>query len=214
MVTAVIFDIGGILEPNYSIVAELSAFLGTGDGVVRELLQRYHDPLSDGTMSLHDAYRSLADAGGTAVAPAEAAARHVELYRLATTTLDPRVVALIADLKRRYMVACLTNTEVEVARLNEARGYFRLFHRAYLSSSIGFHKPDPRIFRHVLGDLQAAPSEAVFIDDRSENVDGARAEGLHAIRYDGFEGCRSALRQLLGGDVGPGGETAPGGTRT
>ena len=50
------------------------------------------------------------------------------------------------------------------------------------SSSVGFRKPDPRIFEialQQLGDIQ--PAEAVFLDDYQANVDAAREMGLQAL---------------------------------
>jgi putative hydrolase of the HAD superfamily len=58
-------------------------------------------------------------------------------------------------------------------------------------------KPDARIYRDTISALEVTPHETLFIDDRIENVDAARALGIHAIQYlshDGFllelESCR------------------------
>ena len=198
MIAAIIFDIGGILEPDYSIVRELSDFIGLNVVTMRDHLRRVHDELSDGKMSLREAYGQLVALSGTAVPAGRAVEKHLELYRAATLTTDQRVHLLIERLKRDYTVACLTNTEAEVAQLNRQRGYFQLFHKAYLSTEIGLHKPDPRVFEYVLRDLRCGPAAAVFVDDRIENVQGARRVGLHAIHYEGFDAFPSALDQVLG----------------
>ena len=50
------------------------------------------------------------------------------------------------------------------------------------SSSVGFRKPDPRIFEIALGHLgELAPHEIVFLDDYQANVDAARSLGLQAL---------------------------------
>lgn len=54
-------------------------------------------------------------------------------------------------------------------------------------------KPDERIYRHTITALSVAPEEALFIDDRIENVDAARAVGIHAIQYVSHE---AFLREL------------------
>lgn len=209
LIRAVIFDIGGILEPNYAILAALAAFLGLDEDAMRDQVVRFHRPLTDGSMSLHELYRHLiARSDGRATAE-DAVAKHVELYLAATSTPDPRVVSLIESLKPRYTVACLTNTEVEVARANRRRDLFRLFHRAYLSTELGLVKPDAAVYEHVLRDLGCAPAEAVFIDDRLANVEGARAVGLHALHYESFEACRSTLAGFLGHALDAGGASAP-----
>src|SRR6266567_2425425 len=118
MIAAIIFDIGGILEPNYSIVPELSNFIGLNVDTMRDHLLRVHGELSDGKMSLQEAYGQLVALSGTAMPASRAVEKHLELYRAATLTTDQRVLSLIEVLKHDYTVACLTNTEVEVAQLN------------------------------------------------------------------------------------------------
>jgi putative hydrolase of the HAD superfamily len=54
-------------------------------------------------------------------------------------------------------------------------------------------KPDERIYRHAIAAIAVSPQEALFIDDRIENVDAARALGIHAIQYVGQE---AFLREL------------------
>jgi putative hydrolase of the HAD superfamily len=198
MIAAIIFDIGGILEPSYSIVLELADFIGLNVDTMRDHLLRVHGELSDGKMSLQEAYGQLVASSGTAMPARRAVEKHLELYRAATLTTDHRVLSLIERLKHDYTVACLTNTEMEVGQLNRQRGYFQVFHKAFLSTEIGLHKPDPRVFEYVLRDLGCGPAAAVFVDDRIENVQGARTAGLHAIHYEGFDSFPSALNQVLG----------------
>jgi len=107
------------------------------------------------------------------------------------------VLALIQELRRRHVVACLTNTEVEVGRFNRERGLFAPFDRAFLSTELGLHKPARAIFERVLADLGCVPPEAVFTDDSQENAEGARAAGMRAIHYRDFEGFSMELAQLV-----------------
>jgi len=50
----------------------------------------------------------------------------------------------------------------------------------FLSYQIGLRKPDPSIYHHVLDHLDAEGSQCFFIDDRPENIEAARAEGINA----------------------------------
>lgn len=202
VIKAILFDVGGILEPNYSLV-EVAAFLGLAEADLAARLHEEHVALTEGRLSLEAFYRRVVEGGPARgrLDPRDVLARHLDVYRAATSDLDARVLGLIDDLKARYRVACLTNTELEVAHLNRDRGLFRPFHRAYLSTDLGLHKPDAAIFEHALRDLGCERSEAVFTDDREANVEGARRAGLHGIHYrgfgHGFEGFETALRRLL-----------------
>lgn len=47
-----------------------------------------------------------------------------------------------------------------------------------ISGDVRAPKPDARMFRRLLGQLECPPADCVFVDDRVENLDGAKAVGL------------------------------------
>ena len=49
------------------------------------------------------------------------------------------------------------------------------------SSAVGIRKPDPRIYRHVLGELAVEAARAIFVDDMPANVEAARSLGMHGV---------------------------------
>jgi putative hydrolase of the HAD superfamily len=201
-IKAVIFDIGGILEPPFDdvLVPEVAGLLAMSRE--RFLARRAEAAvaLSEGRMTLRDFYRRLGEDGGRPVDPGRIVARHLDVYAAATAEFDPQVLALIDRLRRRHLVACLTNTEVEVAEFNRERGLFRRFDRAFLSTELGLHKPDRAIFERALIDLGCAAGEAVFTDDKLENTAGAQAAGMHAIHYRDFGEFSTRLADLTGPD--------------
>jgi putative hydrolase of the HAD superfamily len=197
-IKAVVFDIGGILEPPFDdvLVPALAALLGLAPARLVEHRRASAIALTEGRMTLRDFYAQVGAAHGQPVDADAAVARHLAVYAAATSALDARVLELIRTLRRRLVVACLTNTEPEVARLNRDRGLYGPFDRAFVSTEMGLHKPDGAIFERVLADLGFAPSEVVFTDDNPANVVGARAAGIHAIHYRGFEEFSEELARL------------------
>jgi putative hydrolase of the HAD superfamily len=198
-VKAVIFDIGGIIEPPFDDVLfpELAEMLGVPEPRLREHRAADAVALTEGRMTLRDFYARVVAEGSRPVDPDAVVARHLAVYETATARLDARVLALIEGLRRRHVVACLTNTEVEVGQFNRERGLFRPFDRAFLSTELGLHKPRRAIFERVLTELDCAPSEAVFTDDNLENAVGARAVSMHAIHYRDFENFSRELARLV-----------------
>lgn len=198
-IKAVVFDIGGILEPPFDdlLFAEMAAMLGMPEPRLRWHRAEDALALTDGRMTLREFYARVVAGSGRPVASEAAVARHLAVYRAATARLDERVGGLIRELRRGRLVACLTNTEVEIGRLNRERDLFAHFDRAFLSTELGLHKPDREIFERVLAELGCAPPEAVFTDDKLENVAGALATGMRGIHYRGFEGFSRDLAQLL-----------------
>jgi putative hydrolase of the HAD superfamily len=57
------------------------------------------------------------------------------------------------------------------------------FPKHIYSHRLGIAKPDERIYRHAISALGIGPGEILFIDDRIENVEAARALGLNAVHY-------------------------------
>ena len=97
----------------------------------------------------------------------------------------------------KCMVGALNN---EARELNEYRferyGLRAYFQFAFSSCYVGLRKPAPAIYRRVL-DILGNPAERIlFIDDREENVAGARAAGFRTIRFEGAGALRSELQGL------------------
>jgi putative hydrolase of the HAD superfamily len=68
-----------------------------------------------------------------------------------------------------------------------------------ISAEEGIAKPDPRIFRIAAERLGVRPQEAVFVDDRPENVQGARAVGMRGIQFETREQTIADVRKHLEG---------------
>jgi putative hydrolase of the HAD superfamily len=198
-IKAVIFDIGGILEVPFDdvLLPELARMLGVPEPRLRQRRAADAVALTEGRMTLREFYARIGGEAARPVDPGAVVAHHLAVYEAATGSLDARVLALIEELRRRHIVACLTNTEVEVGQFNRDRGLYRPFDRAFLSTELGLHKPGLAIFERVLAELGCAPPEAVFTDDKLENAEGARAARMHAIHYRDFEGFSRELAQLV-----------------
>ena len=83
------------------------------------------------------------------------------------------------------------------ARLPELAGCENVF----VSSQVGFSKPDPRFFAAVAVQLALPPSQILLVgDDWLADVQGARAAGWQAVflnRQTGADTARSAISSLL-----------------
>lgn len=97
----------------------------------------------------------------------------------------------------KCMVGALNN---EARATNEYRfAKFRLreyFQVAFSSCYTGVRKPDPAAYRRALDILGCPAQRVLFIDDRQQNVDGATAASMRAIRFTGAEALRSELAKL------------------
>lgn len=70
------------------------------------------------------------------------------------------------------------------------------FERIFVSSEIGYRKPERRSFEYV-ADAMGVPLNAIlFFDDHPDNVEGARAAGLQAVQVRGPADVRVALEGI------------------
>ncbi|MBN1866682.1 HAD-IA family hydrolase [Candidatus Sumerlaeota bacterium] len=96
------------------------------------------------------------------------------------------------------------------ARLESTLGELGLtprFEKVYISSQVGYGKPDPRLFRHVLDDLGVAPDQVLHVgDDPVDDAQGSAAAGIDPVLiqrpgrpFPGGDSCPTihALRDLI-----------------
>jgi len=108
----------------------------------------------------------------------------------------PGMLEIIQELKNSGIgVYGLTNWPAET--FTEARRRFRTLasiDNYVVSSAVRLAKPQPEIFQLLLSKYNLKAEECVFIDDRVDNVNAAKALGITGIVY---PGSADALRKEL-----------------
>lgn len=103
------------------------------------------------------------------------------------TDVDPAMLAWVASLQQSGLrTAILSNMVPEVLQALRAEERFSwLAEFTHLTWSCELHiaKPDPAIYRHTCERLGVAPSEALFLDDKPENIAAAEALGIHGLLF-------------------------------
>jgi 2-haloacid dehalogenase len=74
------------------------------------------------------------------------------------------------------------------------QAFFSRFRDIVVSGREKMLKPDPAIYYLALDRFELRPEEALFIDDREINVEGARAVGMQAHLFTTAEDLRARLR--------------------
>ncbi|GGO28203.1 HAD family hydrolase [Deinococcus humi] len=97
----------------------------------------------------------------------------------------PHAREVLQQLRARGLkIGVLSNTLPSIARTLEAVGLDDLVDVAVATCSVGVHKPDAGAFLHAADALGVLPEEILFVDDRLENVEAARALGMRAELID------------------------------
>ena len=192
---AVVFDLGNVLigwDPTPALVAgvgeqEASAFLGAEDF---DFMAWNH---------VQDTGRTWDDAESEVAGTHPHWERHARAYRanfaLSLTGAIEENVAVLRDLHEAGVpVFALTNWSTELFPVALATyDFLALFDDIVVSADELLAKPDPRIF-DVLAARTGIPNQAcVFVDDKAENVEAARAAGLDGIVFAEGEPLRAQL---------------------
>lgn len=72
----------------------------------------------------------------------------------------------------------------------------RIGHGALPSFRAGVMKPDTAIYAQAERKFGLNPAKTVFVDDREQNIEAARARGWHGIVHRNFNDTREALLRL------------------
>jgi putative hydrolase of the HAD superfamily len=73
-----------------------------------------------------------------------------------------------------------------------------MFDGVVISGEVGFHKPQPEIYRLGAESVGLNPADCVFVDDLKENCEGAEAVGMTAVLHRGADSTLPELERLLG----------------
>jgi putative hydrolase of the HAD superfamily len=69
------------------------------------------------------------------------------------------------------------------------------FHHHTWSCELGIAKPDPAIYTYTCEKLDVAPGEALFLDDKAENIRAAEEVGLVGIQFRDIEQLQRDLEE-------------------
>ena len=199
-IRAVIFDLGGVLVRTDDQAPRLE--LAHQLGLSREQLydQIFDSPSARqatlGEITADQHWENVRQA--LSLTPDEFSAARRAFW--AGDRLDMDLVDTIQSLRPRYKTALLSNAWSDLrSYLVERWQIAAAFDELIISAEVGLTKPAPAIYRLALDRLKVQPVEAVFVDDFAENIEGARAVGLHTVHFRGTEQALAELDILLNG---------------
>lgn len=97
--------------------------------------------------------------------------------------VDEEVRALLAKAQERVPVVLVTNAMSNLEDDLDRLGLTHFADDVVSSALVGVAKPDPRIYLIAAERAGVAPERCLFVDDRLENVEAARALGMTGVHY-------------------------------
>ncbi len=193
--TAVVFDVGNVLygwDPESFLARQLPEDEARLRFIEDVDLWGWHDQL-DGGRPFDEAAAELSEKF-----PDYAAYISAWGERFGETITDPvpGVHAIVEELDERGVpLFAITNFSADFWPPFRAKedDFFRRFRDIVVSGEEKLLKPDPAIYYRALDRFGLRPDEALFIDDRAINVEGARAVGMNAHLFIGADDLRAWL---------------------
>ena len=186
-VRAVIFDFGGVLcfHPDEARITRAAAASGLPvDRFLRGLWQARRE-YDAGRLEPAEYWRGVIGPEFQESNLCELIRHEVELWN----RYDQRVFDWIGQLRAAgHRTAILSNLpRVLGEALRATPEFLDPFDHVTFSYELGFIKPEAQIYEDAIRGLGVKPEEALFLDDRPENVEGGRAVGLRAELYSCWE---------------------------
>jgi putative hydrolase of the HAD superfamily len=201
-VRAVIFDFGGVLcfHPSEDRFARIADLLGVSTPDLLRMFWANRIEYDAGRVDSRDYWSGVAAAGGKPMDDAllrTLVKLEIELWN----NYDQRILGWVAHLQSSGIrTAILSNLPQPLGEaLRATPGFLDPFDHVTFSYELRSAKPEAAIYRDAIRGVGVPAPEALFLDDKIENVEGARAVGLQAEQYSTWEAfvANTAERYLL-----------------
>ena len=186
----IVFDLGGVLI-DLDFKSAINGLQKAGFTNVKEQLQAFDregifQKFELGEISADEFRASIRENSNVSLTDEEVDS----LWNLMLLEIPREKLELILDLRSKYMVYLLSNTnsihwDYVCKNAFNYRG-FRMddyFEETFLSYEMHLAKPDKAIFEKMLNDANLLPEEILFIDDLEANCKAAEEVGIHAHHY-------------------------------
>jgi putative hydrolase of the HAD superfamily len=187
-----VFDYGEVICGRTTAVPELAAAMGVDPADFEPQYWKQRDRYDRGAADI-EYWGALGEALGVPVDQSTSDTL-TEIDIKGWSCVEPASLELLAALDEAgASLALLSNAPTSFARFAERQDWARHFQVRLFSGDVGVAKPDRAIFELLLARLDAQAGDCLFFDDRQSNVDGARAVGLRAHRWQGVDSAQAVL---------------------
>ena len=183
----VIFDFGQVLvhfEPSYMVGAYVSD--NDDKALLKEVVfdRLYWDKLDKGTISNEETMSLIKERLPERLWDAADKIYYNWIYNI--PEIDG-MSELLSHLKNEHGVRLflLSNISNYFASHSMEIPILKKLDGLVMSAPIGIVKPSYEIFDHICKKYDIVPNEAIFVDDRVDNIEGAIAYGINGYVFDG-----------------------------
>jgi putative hydrolase of the HAD superfamily len=186
-VRAVVFDFGGVLcfHPDEARWSRASEMAGVPVADFMSAFWANRINYDAGLLEPAEYWRGVLGPAFEESKLPELVQREIELWN----QYDSRVLAWAGQLRSAgYRTAILSNLPRPLGeQLRATPGFLDPFDHVTFSYELRKVKPQPEIYLDAIRGVGVEPSEALFLDDRPDNVEGSIEVGMPALLYTTWE---------------------------
>jgi putative hydrolase of the HAD superfamily len=181
---AVILDYGDVisLPADPAVMSWMAALFQVPLGRFRHTYGQFRHDYDLGALKAEEYWRKIGEANGVTL-DGDQITQLREADVKMWGRLNPAILEWAKELRLAgFKTAVLSNMHHDMVQHIRAQDQWKeCFDVLTLSSAIGMAKPEPEIFEYCLKQLNVSAGEALFIDDRDCNIDGALRVGISGI---------------------------------
>ncbi len=196
MIKAIVFDVGGVLLDNAwpAMLEHYTTHLNVEQGRFVEVYEDIVNEWQSGSIREEVFWERMCRRLERNMPKSESL--WLDGFKKAYKEKDD-VFKLIKSLKEKgYKIGLLSNTEVPIMHFLIEKQY-QHFDVFIYSCGIGLIKPDREIYEETAKQLTVLPEETIFIDDKEENVEGAKKIGMIGVQFKDAKQLENMLHTLL-----------------
>ena len=111
--------------------------------------------------------------------------------------VDRNIVAFLRSLRGRYKTGLISNAYDDLRPFILKEKFDDAFDKMIISAEVGAAKPGAKIYQIALEQFGVSPSEAVFVDDFFDNIEGCEKVGIKGIHFKDPETALQQVKALL-----------------
>lgn len=195
MIKAIIFDLGGVLidNPTKKMFSHYCETLHVSDDLFLKSFLKHKNKWQTGKISEKIFWKNITS--------------ELKIFMPKNKSLwlegfvkafkkKKEMFELINTLKQKnYTVALLSNTEKPIEKYIKSKN-FKNIDLFICSCEVGISKPNEEIYKLILEKLGIKSNEALFIDDREDNIISAKYLGIHGILFKNPKILREEMSKL------------------
>ena len=111
--------------------------------------------------------------------------------------IDRDLLEFLRSLRGKYKTGLISNAWDDLREYIVKEKFDDAFDKMIISAEVKVAKPSAKIYKIALEQLKVSPSEAVFVDDFIENIEGCEKLGIKGIHFKDAESALQQLKQLI-----------------